>query len=218
MYRQLSSSRTGSALLCRASSHKRYNSDFQLMTKKAKFRKIRFKPFSKDGNYNPWFDTVQSRSGTIFTQCIQQFSSSETSRPIQNPYSQQSMSSTSTKNRTCWVFVFWSFKSRKAQPVLVSLYLKQLYFSFLLSEETNSDAEAFVLVFLYLYAASTFGYTNAWAAEFTREQVKIVKQLGDRKQVLVMRLLRQFKRRHLKGNRNFCSFKKELKFLDSESK
>ena len=196
MYRQLSSSRTGSALLCRASSHKRYNSDFQLMTKKAKFRKIRFKPFSKDGNYNPWFDTVQSRSGTIFTQCIQQFPSSETLRPIQNAYSQQSMSSTSTKNRTCWVFVFWSFQSRKAQPVLVSLYLKQLY----------------------LYAASTFGYTNAWAAEFTREQVKIVKQLGDRKQVLVMRLLRQFKRRHLKENRNFCSFKKELKFLDSESK
>ena len=131
MYRQLSSSRTGSALLCRASSHKRYNSDFQLMTKKAKFRKIRFKPFSKDGNHNPWFDTVQSRSGTIFTQCIQQFPSSETLRPIQNAYSQQSMSSTSTKNRTCWVFVFWSFKSRKAQPVLVSLYLKQLYFSFL---------------------------------------------------------------------------------------
>jgi hypothetical protein len=167
------------------------------MTKNAKFRKIRFKPFSKDGNYNPWFDTVQSFSGAIFTQCIQQFSSSETSRPIQNAYTVSRASARLVpKNRTCWVFVFWSFQSRKAQLVLVSLYLKQLYFSFLLSEETNSDAEAFVLVFLYLYAASTFGYTNSWAAE-------IVKQLGDRKQVLVMRLLHQFKRRHLTAKQRF---------------
>jgi hypothetical protein len=114
MYRQPSSSRTGSALLCRASSHKRYNSDFHFMTKKAKFRKIRFKPFGKDGNYNPWFDTVQSRSGTIFTQCIQQFSSSETSRPIQNAYSQLSMSSTSTKNRTLLSILFLKLSEQKS--------------------------------------------------------------------------------------------------------